>query len=65
MFYFIAEIDNKQLLALVFGGDFTRRKFKAIEKFYHESEDSWTMLNKQIWWRKRVDPDLKISPWND
>lgn len=51
MFYFIAEIDNKQLLALVFGGDFTRRKFKTIEKFYHESEDSLTILNKQIWWR--------------
>ena len=65
MFYFIAEIGNNQLLALVFGGDFTRRKFKTIEKFYHESEDSWIMLNKQIWWRKRVDPDLKISPWND
>ena len=48
MFYFIAEIGNKQLLALVFGFDFTRRKFKTIEKFYHESEDSWTMLNKQI-----------------
>ena len=65
MFYFIAEIGNNQLLALVFGGDFTRRKFKTIENFYHESEDSWIMLNKQIWWRKRVDPDLKISPWND